>query len=130
MALALVLSDESSAAAERLLREVAQGNADVLTALHWPLEVANGLLQAGRRRLLAAADRLIACDFLFGLPVTVIGEQPPTADLFALADQERLSVYDACYLALAIRREAPIATTDGPLRRAARRRGLVWSVRA
>src|SRR6266540_2807788 len=102
------------------------GKFSLLTAPHWPLEIANGLLQASRRKRISPEDRLIAFDFLFGLPVAIEDDPGSVADLFALSDGERLSVYDAVYLALAVRRDAPIATNDGRLRRAARRRGLLW----
>jgi predicted nucleic acid-binding protein len=125
-ALALVLPDESSTAAERLVRSAAAGEVRLLTAGLWPIEMANGLLQAARRRRIAAQDRLIAHDFLLGLPVTVADEQIPASVLFTLADEERLTVYDACYLALAIERGARLATTDSPLRKAARRHSLLW----
>jgi len=126
LALALVLPDESSGSAERLLRDLALGRAEVVTAQHWSVEIANGLLQACRRRRISPEDRLIACDFLLGLPVGAVAN-PSAADLFAVADRDRLSVYDACYLALALERKARVATADGPLRRAAQRHALLWS---
>jgi len=128
--LALVLPDESSRAAEKFLNEIVAGSVVALTALHWPLEVANGLLQASRRKRISVADRLIACDFVIGLPVTVVDDQPTVPDLFSLSDRDHLSVYDACYLALALRRGALVATSDGPLRRAAQRQGVLWSAAA
>jgi predicted nucleic acid-binding protein len=125
-ALALVLPDESSTAAERLVRDAAAGAVRLLTAGHWPIEMANGLLQAARRKRIAAQDRLIAFDFLLGLPVTVVDEQSPASVLFTLADQERLTICDACYLALAIERGAKLATTDSALRKAAKRGDFLW----
>lgn len=45
-----------------------------------------------------------------------------------LADTYELSVYDAAYLELAQRRKLPLACTDGPLRKAAKRAGIrLWS---
>jgi predicted nucleic acid-binding protein len=44
--------------------------------------------------------------------------------VLALATAEGLTAYDATYLELAIRRGAPLATTDTALRRAATRYGL------
>ena len=41
-----------------------------------------------------------------------------------LADQFRLTLYDAAYLELALRRGLPLATLDGDLRKAARAVGL------
>jgi len=44
--------------------------------------------------------------------------------LSALATAYDLSVYDAAYLELAIRKKLPLACKDGPLRKAGRRCGL------
>lgn len=41
-----------------------------------------------------------------------------------LAEQHRLTVYDACYLELAQRRTLPLATLDGALRHAADSAGV------
>jgi len=38
----------------------------------------------------------------------------------ALADRFRLTLYDACYVELALRRRLPLASLDGDLRAAAR----------
>lgn len=42
----------------------------------------------------------------------------------ALADRHRLTIYDATYLELAIRRGLPLATLDQELRVAAEREGV------
>lgn len=42
--------------------------------------------------------------------------------LSGLAAEESLSVYDAAYLELALRKRLPLACSDGPLRQAAKRR--------
>jgi hypothetical protein len=47
------------------------------------------------------------------------------SQLSELASAYRLSVYDAAYLELAERRTLALACKDGPLRKAAKRRGLV-----
>jgi predicted nucleic acid-binding protein len=45
----------------------------------------------------------------------------------SVASAYDLSVYDATYLELAERRALPLACKDGPLRKAAKRRGLpLW----
>ena len=44
--------------------------------------------------------------------------------LVSLARSQRLSVYDALYLSLAIREGLPLATLDGGLKRAARSAGV------
>ena len=45
-------------------------------------------------------------------------------DLFKLADQHGLTVYDAAYLDLAMRESLPLASLDGLLVRAAQKAGV------
>ncbi len=129
LALALVLPDEKSGAIERLLKESERGSIELLTASHWTLEVANGLLQAGRRKRISGADRVTAFDLLTGLPVAIHPGELPAATLFTLADRKGLSIYDTTYLALALERKAMLATADKALSRAARRNGVLWRAR-
>jgi prevent-host-death family protein len=91
----------------------------------WPLEVANVLLVAERRRQLrhGAATNFLA--LVAELPVEI--DRAPTLretrELLALGRQYRLSAYDAAYLHLAARERLPLATRDGPLRAAMRAAG-------
>lgn len=129
LALALVLPDEKSGAIERLLKESERGSVELLTASHWTLEVANGLLQAGRRKRISAADRVTAFDLLTALHVAIHPGELPAERLFTLADREGLSIYDTAYLALALEQKALLATADRALARAARRNGVLWGAR-
>ena len=60
------------------------------------------------------------------LPVLVDPEtsEHASAETLALARQHTLSVYDAAYLELALRRGATLATLDGPLRAVAQKIGV------
>lgn len=53
------------------------------------------------------------------LPIEVDRTAVRPSELLALALRFGLSSYDAAYLELALRRQLPIATVDGPLREAA-----------
>ena len=110
---------------DSLLNEVANGVKIIVPGL-WFLEMANGLLILQRRGRLAAAQRRIALETLAALPLTP--DEPSTQTAFAatseLAEKHGLTVYDATYLELAIRRKLPLATRDEPLLAAARRCGL------
>jgi len=129
LALALVLPDEKSREIERLLEESERGSIDLLTASHWTIELANGLLQAGRRKRISAADRVTAFDLLTGLPVAIHPGELSAATLFTLADREGLSIYDTAYLALALEQKAMLATADKALAAAARRNDVFWRAR-
>jgi predicted nucleic acid-binding protein len=88
----------------------------------WPLEVANVLLVAERKKRISKADsgRFIA--LLSQLPIEVGQSEPDRVfhDTLSLARQHKLSSYDASYLALAIRMGLPIASLDKAIIRAAK----------
>jgi predicted nucleic acid-binding protein len=92
----------------------------------WQIEVANVLQMAVRskRYTLAFRDRALAA--LAVLPIDI--EQTRLAlvwgEIVQLAQRHDLTVYDATYLELAMRRNLPLATLDGDLRAAATREGV------
>lgn len=92
----------------------------------WRLEVANALLLAERRGRLKRSDMEQRLELLAALPITIDGDTASDAwtDTLLLARAERLTLYDAAYLELAIRRDVELATLDRELRRAARKMGV------
>ena len=89
---------------------------------HWILEVANGLKLAVRRQRLEPGEPAAILERIRILPLNV---DPETAfrgwgDTLALAERLDLTTYDAAYLELAMRLDAPLATLDHDLARAAR----------
>ena len=125
MAFAWVLPSQASSEAEASLERIESGAGVVVPSL-WFLEVANGLLVAQRRKRITAPERLLALERFLGLALTV--DEDDTRNAFgrtsALAEQLGLSVYDAAYLELALRRNLPLVTRDRALRAAADRSGL------
>jgi predicted nucleic acid-binding protein len=92
----------------------------------WFLEIANGLLAAQRRKLLTPLERKTALKRLSELTY-IVDEEAPHAAFYRtsdLADKHGLSVYDAGYLELALRRRLPLASRDAALRQAAKQHGL------
>lgn len=87
----------------------------------WHIETANMLLQAERRRRVTEAECIILTQFLATLPIQTDTEGARRAHgpILALARQHRLTVYDATYLDVAIRRGLPLATRDQELEVAA-----------
>jgi predicted nucleic acid-binding protein len=124
-AISWVIPSQSSAAAEELLDRVMSGSAIVVPSL-WPYEVANTLVVLLRRKKMLRQDYLAARTFFSGLRASIDVEgvnftASRTADL---ALEHRLSVYDASYLELAIRKQLALASRDADLNRAAARCGV------
>lgn len=88
----------------------------------WPLEVANVLLVAERKKRISKANSGHFIALLSQLPITVEPTEPDRIfhETFALARQYLLSSYDASYLELAIRKGLPIASQDKAIIRAAK----------
>lgn len=87
----------------------------------WWLEVANSLTVAVRRQRITAEFRQAALDDLAILDINTDAQTAAKAwsDTIRLADAYRLTLYDAAYLELAIRRGLKLATLDNELRQAA-----------
>jgi len=117
---AWAVHSQASAATDELLDRVAAGTPLVVPTL-WPFEVANSLLALLRRKKLLAAERDRAIAALARLPLAVDDDGPRLAlgRISELAAEHGLSVYDATYLELAVRRKLPLASRDGGLRKAA-----------
>jgi len=119
VALAWIYSDETTDAIRSVFGELTQSGAWVPGI--WRLEVAN-ILEAGvcRGRHDASFRDSTLAD-LAQLPI----QTDPETDRHAwratarLAEHHRLTLYDAAYLELALRRELPLATLDRDLRAAA-----------
>ena len=86
----------------------------------WPLEVANTLLVGERRKRSTQANTMTWLGFLAALPIIIDDETRTHAfgNTLNLARAHNLSVYDAAYLELAIRRGLPLATLDAKLKAA------------
>ena len=111
-----------------MLDAVAEGARIEVPAV-WPLEVANALTVLVRRRKLATKEREVGLGWLRGLSLRVDHEGSSLAfsRLSDLASAHDLSVYDAAYLELALRRRLVLGCKDGRLRRAAAAAGVaVW----
>ena len=125
VAVAWCFEDEASPALDALLDRV-QADGAIVPPL-WTLEVANVLLGAARRLRLTRETMHERLTLLDMLPVETDGQgNGPVwrSTVLALADTETLTMYDATYLELAIRRGLVLATSDKALRRAATRRGV------
>lgn len=89
----------------------------------WTHEVVNILTIKMRRGRLTPLDRHDAIRFLCDLRLSIDATDMRSEALnsaTALADEHRLTLYDAAYLELAMRLGCPLATLDNALRAAAR----------
>jgi predicted nucleic acid-binding protein len=128
VALAWCFPDEIPAYAE-MTRNAAR-ESELIAPSIWPFEVANALLVAERRRRLKLGE---AARFLALLESLDVEIEPSTTAIasegLTIARSNSLSVYDASYLALALRRGARLATLDTSLAKAARNAGLLLTRR-
>lgn len=117
--LAWVYSEESTPATADVESRVIQSGAWVPSL--WHLEVANILEMGVRRRRHNSAFRDATLADLALLPVNTDQKTDHQAwgPTMRLAEQHRLTLYDAAYLELAMRRGLPLATLDSDLRAAA-----------
>jgi predicted nucleic acid-binding protein len=121
--LAFLLPDERTAEAEQILDMVMNEGAWVPSL--WRLEVANSLTVAVKRGRIRMAYRDEALRNLALLNI----QTDPETDTMAwtatsgLADQFGLTLYDAAYLELSVRRNLPLATLDVDLQRAGKKLG-------
>ena len=92
----------------------------------WPFEVANAFLSAERRKRVTMAEVTTFLDFVSGFSIFLDTPQMTSAfdQVLALARQQNLTEYDAAYLELALRKNLPLATLDGDLRKAAQAVGV------
>jgi predicted nucleic acid-binding protein len=122
--LAWVYPDEMTPAIAELTERISETGAWVPTI--WALEVGNNLLLAVRHKRIKADQRAKALEYLSALNIAT---DPDTVShawrrTSKLAEQFRLTLYDACYLELAQRRALPLASLDQDLRAAGRALGL------
>lgn len=107
-ALALVLPDENGS-----LSETGAEIHNALAPSLWPYEVLSGIRAAQARGRLTPVDADEAARLLATLEIEYV--HPQFEALLALSHSTGLSIYDASYLALAIRHSLPLATRDQKL---------------
>ncbi|MGD0813917.1 MAG: type II toxin-antitoxin system VapC family toxin [Verrucomicrobiota bacterium] len=110
----------------RRLLEDAKAGATVHVPSSWHSEIANALLAAVRRKLMAESHRQAGLALLGQLKVVVDHETSTVAfsTISDLALKHSLSAYDAAYLELARRKFIPLASRDEPLKAAAKKSGV------
>jgi predicted nucleic acid-binding protein len=124
IALAWCFEDEATATTRRVLERLTVEAASVPAI--WPIEVANVLALAERRRRITPAE---TAEFIARLEsLAILVDEATVSRAFTrvldLARQERLTAYDAAYLELAMRLGTSLASKDADLCNAAQRLGV------
>ncbi|HEY0853413.1 MAG TPA: type II toxin-antitoxin system VapC family toxin [Devosia sp.] len=115
--------DETTSEVDAIFRRINDEGAVVPPV--WSFEVANIFRTALRRRRLDQVRRQRCFDILIAMPIEREFEvQDVWTKTVGLSDQHGLSVYDAAYLEVAMRRLLPLATLDKELRQAAIAEGV------
>jgi len=119
-----IFASEATAATDRLLDQLAAGAKAWVPSL-WHLELGNVLLGAQRH---GRMDRAGIEKFFSSLAVYDIEVDGETTALswsktFGLGERFGLTMYDAAYLELALRRGLSLASLDGQLRAAMKKAG-------
>ena len=123
--LAWVHPDQATLETDKLLTKVASGTAIVVPAF-WFLEIANVLLVLQRRKKITREHRNDALKMLSALNPTVDEESSKAAfhKTSELAEKHGLTIYDATYVELAMRRKLHLASRDASLSNAAKQGGV------
>lgn len=116
-----LMPDESHARATVAFERL--NDSDAVAPALWWFEARNGMVINERRGRISSIQLERACEFLNRLSVE-IDREPDDKAILALARRHRLTVYDAAYLDVALRRSAPLATLDEALARAAVAEGV------
>jgi predicted nucleic acid-binding protein len=125
MTIAWLFEDERTPAVHEIMRRVVREGA--LVPSLWRLEVANVLRNAVRRGRCdeSYADRSLARLGRLAIKRDEETEDHAWGETRALSQEENLTLYDAAYLELAIRKSACLASCDAALLAAAARRKIV-----
>jgi predicted nucleic acid-binding protein len=125
VAIAWVAPAQSNETTNRLRDEIESGTRFVVPGL-WTFEVANALLILKRLAKLDSQDCAQARGYLSDLSPVIDDEGVRLAlgKISELAEKHALSIYDATYLELALRREMPLASRDSALNKAAKLTGV------
>ena len=123
VAVAWLVGSQASPYSKRV-RRLARRQSMHVPAVLWRLEVLNAVRQLERRTLISSKAADTCVGLLEQLVVTEHDDRRPFRDLFVLARESNLSVYDARYVALAKDLQLPLACGDGPLRMALPGTGL------
>jgi len=123
-AVASLVQERHTVAAQQVMRQVAVSGA-VVPSL-WRLEVANALRIAARRGRCTEQFVTLSLESFAQVSIAVDAETDAHAwgRTLELARERDLTLYDAAYLELALRKALPLATCDDELAEAAKAKAV------
>ena len=124
LTMAWFFEDEATPATDAIFAALPESEVHV-PAL-WPMEIANVMTLAERKRRTTEAKISHFVKTLLEQPIYIDYESPDRSftHLMPLAKRHGLTIYDAAYLELALRRDLPLATLDHLLLSAAKAEGV------
>ena len=119
-----IFASEATDATDDLLDRLAAGDKAWVPAL-WHLEIGNVLLGAKRKGRIdtAGIEKFFATLSMYDIEVDMETTALAWSKTFALGESFGLTMYDACYLELALRKGLPVASLDKQLVEAVRKAG-------
>lgn len=117
---AFLLGDEASPVADEAMR-VAEAEGAIAPVIWW-YEIRNAFIVSQRRKRLSKAETDALLDAVGRLRIEIDRDTPDA--IVHLARKRAITIYDAAYLELALRREHLLATLDADLARAAAAEGV------
>ncbi|RYD27795.1 MAG: PIN domain-containing protein [Verrucomicrobiaceae bacterium] len=126
VAITWLLHDEKTAASEALLDRLVNGGEKAAAPPLLFYELANAMAMAVKRGRIGNSAKRGLLDFFGLLPVEPDGDSTRLvlSSTHLVAEKHGLTLYDASYLELALRRGLPLATNDAALIRAALAEGV------
>ena len=124
VALAWCFPDEANDYADKVL--VALEGRSILVPALWPIEITNALVVAERRKRIIQSSIRRFIELLSELTVIMVAQSATESarNILPLAREYNLSAYDAAYLDVALRDDAPLATLGKKLQEAGRTAGI------
>ena len=115
------MPDEEHPIAQHAFQRLAEDRA-LMPSLWW-FEMRNLLIVNERRNRIVPAQTRETLALIDEMPIA-FDREPQSDQLLRLARDHRLTIYDAAYLELALRKNLPLATLDQPLTRAAQQENV------
>jgi len=115
--------DEQTDYTRAVFQAVSSSAVDSVAPQLWAYEIRNSVLMGNRRGRIGKPD---GEQFLLSPNELNVRLSEPESydDVFSLAQEHGLTVYDAAYLNLAVHERVPLASLDGQLVRAAQKVGI------